>query len=228
MPRSSDPQTKAEFVLAQLRDAVTSGELGPGDWIRADQWAEKLGLSETPVREAISRLEGLGLVEIFPHRGARVKARTREHVIETYVIRRALEAAAARAAVERAADGDFARLVVKIDDLTARMAKAIERSDVALLRRINRDIHMSIYEASRMPRLVALIKGLWAVYPFDTLEGDVERPKASFAEHLLICEALRARDPAGLAAAVENHLTAAQLLLTRMPLPEETATADLP
>jgi DNA-binding GntR family transcriptional regulator len=221
MPRPPNSLTKAEFVLARLRDAVTSGELRPGDWIRADQWADKLGLSETPVREAISRLEGLGLVDILPHRGARVKARTREHVVETYIIRTALEAMAARAAVERTSDDEYARLVSKIEDLTERMAKAVEQGNVPLVRGINRDIHMSIYEASSLPRLVALIQGLWAVYPFDTLEAFTDRPKASLKEHALITEALKARDAARLAGAVEAHLAAAQSLLAGMSLPED-------
>jgi DNA-binding GntR family transcriptional regulator len=228
MARPPDPRTKAEFVLAQLRDAVTSGELRPGDWIRADQWAEKLGLSETPVREAISRLQGLGLVDIFPHRGARVKARTREHVMETYIIRRALEVAAARAAIEHASDDEHARLVAKIEGLTERMAKAVAQGNVPLVRGINRDIHMSIYEASSLPRLVALIKGLWAVYPFDTLEAATGRPKASLKEHALITEALKERNAARLAGAVERHLAAAQSLLAGMSLPEEMGSPDSP
>lgn len=216
-----DPLTKTEFAMSQLRDAITSGKLRPGDWIRADQWADRMGLSETPVREALSRLEGLGLVEIFPHRGARVTTRTREHIVETYVMRSALEGAAARAAIERTSDEQLNELIARVDDLTERMGQAVEDGDVARIREINHEIHWLLYDAAALPRLTALIKGLWAIYPFDTLDGAKDRPAAALKEHITIRDALRSRDARALQQAVEQHLAAAQMLIAEMPLPEE-------
>lgn len=214
-----DPLTKSEFAFSRLRDAVVSGELKPGDWVRAEDWADRLGLSETPVREALGRLEGLGLVKIFPHRGAQVKERTREHVIETYLIRAALEVLAARQAIERTNDEEYQELLQTAEDLTDEMVKEQSAGNVDRVRELNRELHMAIYSAAGLPRLLALIEGLWAVYPFDTLTVIPRRGDSALNEHRQILEAIRSRDADKLAKAFEEHLGSAQRLLMGAEIP---------
>jgi len=217
-----DPLTKSEFAFSTLRAAVVNGELKPGDWIRAEDWAARLGLSETPVREALGRLEGLGLVDIRPHRGAQVKSRTRDHVIETYSIRTALEVQAARLAIERTNDKEYQVLLAAIEQLTGEMASEQAAGDVEKIRELNRQIHMTIYAAAGLPRMLALIEGLWAVYPFDTLTVMQGRTERALQEHQEILEAVRARDSDRLAVAFEEHLHAAQGVLMQGEIPGVT------
>lgn len=224
-----DPLTKSEFAFSRLRDAVVSGELKPGDWVRAEDWGIRLGLSETPVREAIGRLEGLGLVEMYPHRGARVKARTRDHVIETYLIRTALEVLAARQAIERTDDAAYEQLLANVERLTGEMAREQAKGNVDGVRDLNRQVHMTVYAAAGLPRLLALIEGLWAVYPFDSLTVLPGRPESALAEHNQILEAIRTRDATRVADAFEEHLGSAQQILMQEEIPgisfDEAASA---
>src|SRR5690349_5285048 len=104
-------QTKTDYAFASLRDAIVTGRLKPGDWIRSQEWADDLQVSQIPVREALSRLQAQGLVEIHPHRGVQVMGRSLAHVSETYLIRAALESLAAKVAIESSTDEEFDALV---------------------------------------------------------------------------------------------------------------------
>src|SRR6185436_14308178 len=110
-------QTKTDSVFTALRHAIITGELGQAEHIRASVWAERLRVSQIPVREALRRLEAQGLVEILPHQGARVTPYSREHLVETYRIRAALESLAARAAVERAGEQEMGELLRQMTKL---------------------------------------------------------------------------------------------------------------
>lgn len=203
-------QTKTDYAFAALRDAIVTGRLKPGDWIRSQEWADDLQVSQIPVREALSRLQAQGLVEIHPHRGAQVMGRSLAHVSETYLIRAALESLAARVAIENATDADFPELVAEAQIHTATMAKALDDNDMAVLRQANRAMHMGLYARSKLPRLVQLIESLWVTYPFDTLNIVPGRPAQAVDEHYAILKCIRDRDAEGLAAAMATHLKNAQ------------------
>lgn len=213
-------QTKNELAFSLLRDAIVSGELSPGQWIPVEEWAERLGVSQTPVREALRRLEAQGLVEIHVHRGARVTTRTHQHLLETYHMRAALESLAARLAVERLSDEEFADLLQTVESITEEMDQAERAGDMSLVRSKNRDLHMAIYRAAGMPRLYLLIENLWATYPFDTLSLLPGRPAEAMKEHRKLLEAIRTRDPDTVAEAMGQHMKSAQRILMEVDLTE--------
>ena len=206
-------QTKVYEVFLALRAAIVEGRLAPGDRIRAGAWADLFGTSHIPVREALQRLEAEGLVVIEPHRGARVIAPTPEDVVETYLMRTALESLAAKVALERLTDDNFNVLLRELEGLTEKMAGAGASGDVPLLRQSHRRLHMTLYRAGGLPRLAALIESLWAVYPFRSLNPAPQRIERGLRDHQRLLEALRTRDATAVSKEIEEHLRSTQQAL---------------
>jgi DNA-binding GntR family transcriptional regulator len=100
----------ADQVKDRLLDGILSGHYPPDTRIVETQVARELGTSQAPVREALRGLEALGVVEITPFRGARVRRPTRDEILEAYVVRSTLESLAAHIAVPRLTDDDLAEL----------------------------------------------------------------------------------------------------------------------
>src|SRR3982075_1512968 len=119
MPRLRQPpaegrirhRTMAEFALEQLREAIILGELPAGTPLRLEDLARQLGMSISPIREAVRQLEALGLAEHVPHHGAKVMPLDVEELRELFAVRLALEGMAVRRAAElfQATDADATR-----------------------------------------------------------------------------------------------------------------------
>ena len=220
-------RTKTDSVFQALKAAIISGQLQPGDWIRNSDWAERLGVSPIPVREALRRLEAQGLVEIGAHKGARVTAQTEAHIEETYLIRMALESLAARLALEDIPDAAYKKLVKEVETRTATLEKQIAARSTIGAVRANYDIHMALYRASGRPRLVSMIENLWATYPFGAPSWPDERWEAMLSEHASFLETLRRRDPDLMARFTEEHIRKARKLNVRLtPRVEALAAGD--
>ena len=101
------PSSVREAAYGHLRDSILRGSLLPGTRISEPNLAEQLGISRTPVREALQRLSQEGLVELTPAKGARVRVLSAEEVREVYEARAMLEGEAARLAAERASEGEM-------------------------------------------------------------------------------------------------------------------------
>src|ERR671921_2139004 len=101
-------RTMAEYALEQLREAIILGELEPGTPLRLDELARSLGMSISPIREAVRQLEALGLAKHVPHQGARVLDFDIEELRDLFAVRLALESLAVRRAAERFTDADAA------------------------------------------------------------------------------------------------------------------------
>ena len=102
--------TKAEEIALVLEDAILAGELRPGYLLRQEQLSEQFGVSRTPIREALRQLGALGLVSFAGRRGVQVKPLVRDELLETFVVRAALEGFAAELARERLTAADLRRL----------------------------------------------------------------------------------------------------------------------
>ena len=109
----------ADQVKERLLDGILSGRYAPDSRIIETQVARELGTSQAPVREALRGLEGLGLVEITPFRGARVRRPSRREILEAYAVRSSLETLAARLAVPRLTDTDLAILAAHLEAMRA-------------------------------------------------------------------------------------------------------------
>ena len=148
--------TSSLRVSEELREAILSGEFGPGQRLRTASLAKRFGSSRTPVREALVQLEGEGLVDIEPRRGALVRPFASADLIDLYEVRVLLEpAAAARAALRINAD-QLERLqavVARSDARGGRDAAAID-DQIAW----NEEFHAIVIEAASSPRLSAALR----------------------------------------------------------------------
>ncbi|MEU6934143.1 GntR family transcriptional regulator [Streptomyces sp. NPDC046385] len=151
------PPTAQQFVLAELRRAITSGELRPGGAIRQETLAARLDVSRVPLREALKALEAEGLVVHHVHRGYFVAELSLEDLEEIYRIRRLLETEAVRTAAHRMPEGTLDAL----EDIQREVERAADAGDVTAMAQANRSFHFTLIEASGMPRLVRLIGTLW-------------------------------------------------------------------
>jgi DNA-binding GntR family transcriptional regulator len=211
-------RTMAETAAEQLHQAIISGDVPAGAHLRLVDLAEKLGMSPMPVREALRRLESLGLVEVHPHRGAFVREVSRADFQDTMDIRIMLE----RAAVERAAESFTTEAAEKARDWLDRYVALAESGLVVEAREAHTELHFTLYRASGSYWLVHSIEAVWrnseryrfAVTPH---HGD----PALHREHDPILEACIAQDPARAGEALVEHLTrASERMLANIPARE--------
>ncbi|MEV0049492.1 GntR family transcriptional regulator [Saccharopolyspora shandongensis] len=151
------PPTTQEFVLGELRNAIVSGELAPGQPIRQDTIAQRLGVSRVPLREALKTLEAEGQVIYQPHRGYSVAELSLSDLLEVYRMRELLESEAAAVATERLTDADLAR----ITDAQGDVEKAADSGDLVAMIAANRRFHFALLEPAGMPRLLRVVRTLW-------------------------------------------------------------------
>ena len=195
-------QTKAAYAAQRLREAFASGHYSPGDRLRIGKVAEELGLSLTPVREALFELASEGLVDLEPHRGARVADVKVDDLHEVYMIRELLEGQAARLAADRISSEELDALV----DCHHRFVAAVEQGATDVLRRLSDEFHMGVFTAARSPILQRLIVSVESSGPGDTFEVLSGRPERTVEDHAEILAALRARDADAAGAATAAHV----------------------
>jgi DNA-binding GntR family transcriptional regulator len=147
----------AEAALERLREAIILGELTPGTPLRLEDLARTLGMSISPIREAVRQLEALGLAEHVPHHGAKVMALDVEELRQLFSIRLALEGMAVRRAAElfTPADAESARANLEEYD------EARKRDDIRSAVRAHGAFHFALYSAARSPWLLRLIRPAW-------------------------------------------------------------------
>jgi len=151
------PPTAQEAVLAELRRAIGTGELRPGEQVRQDSLAERFGVSRVPLREALKILEGEGQVVYLPHRGYFVAELDVTDLLEVYRIRDLLESEAVRVAVPRLTQIDLDAIQAAAADVDA----AGRRADVVAMTEANRRFHFLLIDAADLPRLARLARILW-------------------------------------------------------------------
>jgi len=201
--------SRAEFAYRQLLEAIRKQTLRPGDRIREDELSKMLGISRTPLRQALHQLQTRGLLEHAPSGGLVVPELSRQQVIDLYAMREILEGAAARLAALHAGPADIASM--------RGILKAFEAAapDPRELARVSRLFHASLYEAAHNSYLsqtlvnfndtLALLKGTafmvkdrWKIELADDRQivDAIERRDADTAEEVTrrnIREALEAR-----------------------------------
>ena len=198
-------RTMAEAALAELREAIVLGEIVPGTPLRLEDLAASLGMSISPIREAVRQLEALGLAEHIPHHGAKVTALDVAELKDLFQVRLVLETMAVRRAAERFGDEDRARA----SELLEECVDARGRGDVRRAMRAHTDFHFALYEAAGSPWLVRLIRPAWEScerYRAALLaqHGSLQDRHAAIDAALL--EACSAHDPELAAAKLSEHL----------------------
>ncbi len=185
-------KTKNLLVYEKLRQEIIKGTLKPGQKLVMASLAKKFGTSETPIREAIRRLESDGYLTFTPHSGAIVTEINRQELSEIYLIRISLEALATRLAVNFISYDDLIWLKKK----NGEMKIAVENGRYEQLARLNKAFHLRIYKAAPFPRLYKMIADLWDAFErWPSIFTYVpERALAAIEEHEQIIEALETLD----------------------------------
>jgi DNA-binding GntR family transcriptional regulator len=194
--------TAHEFVRETLREGILNGTLPGGTRLVQADLAEELQVSTTPVREALRDLASEGLIELDAHRGGTVHQISNEELQEIYDLRMILEVLAMRRAAERITPQqlDRARAVL------GAMSAAPEASSWVML---NRDFHLTLYEAAESPRLLAILRTLLdtsVMYVSAALELASNVREQANRDHEVILERLSAHDVDGAVQAIEEHL----------------------
>lgn len=182
-----------ELVLDAIREAVISGALKPRERLMEIQLAEELGVSRTPIREALRKLELEGFIVMVPRKGAYVADFSFKDIADVYEIRAALEGLAAGLAAERITDEELENM----ERLLAEKAEAIVQRDMDKLVEVDTKFHEIIYQASRNKRLWAIISNLREQIQRcrTTSLAFPGRMQKSLEEHRNIVEAIQSRDP---------------------------------
>lgn len=194
----------SEIVYAKLRRALMRAELKPHERLKVRDLAQKMGTSETPVREALFQLAHEGAIEIRPRYYIRVRRLTLAEYTEVRDIRLQLEPLAAERALPHIDDAAIDALAATHDALVAAEA----RGDWQTALQTNFDFHFGLYTRSGMPTLTEVLEGLWIrIGPLlSELYPDAHPTYSERHQHLNVLDALRARDAYALREAIRMDL----------------------
>lgn len=195
--------TKAEAAYQELRNRILSGGLAPGVVLEQETLASVLGLSTTPLREALRRLESEELVTVQAHRRVRVAPLSIDELEELYAVRLELDPLAAELAAKMATDEQIAA----VEEIVKQRSE-----DPAERLRINRDLHRSIYVSSGNEVLIRILDSLHdrsGRYRM-ILVGSEQSVAEAESEHHEIVDAFRRRDGRRLRRLSRAHLLAAK------------------
>lgn len=203
-PKASLPSSSSAAYDSLLR-AIENGAFPPGARLREAELAQRFGISRTPIRDVLKRLEHQGLVVHEPHHGAVVAKLEYAQVIELYQMREVLEGAAARLAATHATEPEIALL----EEMVARDAGLVD--DPRQLAENNKAFHNQIRNAARNRYLVTMLETLRLSLALlgDTTLALPDRGAASVAEHRAIVVRIAAHDPDGAETEARAHIRAA-------------------
>jgi DNA-binding GntR family transcriptional regulator len=207
--------TGGETVYVTLRARILSGELSANTMLREQALAAELGVSRTPVREALRRLNEAGLVTFIPNRGATVAEWTMEQVRETYFVRAGLESRAAGLAATRITAEELGTLAALIDAMEP-LVNAVDDDGIAELGRLNAQFHRTVVAASRTPQLMMLTSNVSRVPLMAAAfrrQGAQYRSRSNH-QHRDILTALRTGDAIWAEVAMRSHILGARNAVT--------------
>ncbi len=187
-----------EEIFDVLHEKIIAGKVQPGDWLRQEEIATQLGVSMTPVREALDLLVSVGLAERVPYRGVRVPQPNADEIIEAYAMRLLLEAAGARAA---ALKRDQAQ-VDELKRILSRMKGLLSLNDMSALRQLSRQFHRSVVAISKnstLDRLYEMVMNSfpdWMLYEYLFRHSNLLDDSLSdeYREHMALVEAIETGD----------------------------------
>ncbi len=205
--------TKTELALQALRDRIRSGELEPGQRLRVEELTRELGMSPTPIREALRLLQADRLVDYRAHQGIVVAELSPDVTEEVYRLRALLEPLAMELAVPRLTDEQLE----KLERLHEQHAATVASGRGASISERNWAWHWAMYDNSGSPLLNDFIRRLWDGFPWRTMWTLPGRVELSMREHNAIMDAVRDRDAALAARRVREHVQSSQkTLLARL------------
>lgn len=196
---------RGQEAYARVREAIRDGTLPPGVRLTETDLAARFGVSRTPIRQAIAKLEAEGLLTHEPRRGLSVTRPDHGQMVELYVMREILEGAAARLAAQHASETEIAAM----EELVA--GEPAIFADAPKLAAVNQRLHGLLYLAAHNRYLLRSLEQLSATMALlPSLLTIGGRAEQAHAEHLVLLAALRARDGGAAEEAAKLHSRAAQ------------------
>lgn len=193
-----------DVVFNTLRNAILKGELAPGERLMEMHLAEQLGVSRTPIREAIRKLELEGLVVMTPRKGAVVASITEEDLRDVLEVRKVLEQLAVELACVNITEEEMAKLKGAMEEFR----KAIHVNDAVDIASKDEKFHDIIYRATRNNRLIQILNNLREQmyrYRFEYVKDEKVRNDL-IEEHIKIISALENKDIEDGKAAIKQHI----------------------
>jgi DNA-binding GntR family transcriptional regulator len=188
-----------EEIYDALHRQIIAGKYAPGDWLRQEEIASQMGVSMTPVREALDLLVAKGIAERVPYRGVRVREMSEKDVVEAYGMRLFLEVMIAKEAALNITPEQIKNLAAIMDE----MDRHVELSEMPQERQLSREFHSAIADASGNNLLIQLYSIVSNAFPdwllYEALYRKPELVSGSVAqthdEHSAILEAFKKHDP---------------------------------
>jgi len=222
----------SQRAYRHIRKKLIDGSVAPGARLSYGTIGKEIGVSATPVREAVGQLASDGFVELVPQLGAVVRELSREEAVELYELREALEPWAAARAAERIGDrllGDLEKNLAASADLAGRVhrsgRKTAPRSVARRFHSLDLAFHMTLIEAARNRRMLKVVGDshiLTRIFQADRHEFRREILDATRSEHEAVADAIRAHDPDAAHEAMRRHIRNS-LDLTLSEADDETA-----
>ena len=202
-----------DVVFNTLRQAILRGELEPGERLMEIQLAERLGVSRTPIREAIRKLELEGLVLMIPRKGAEVARISEKSLRDVLEVRRSMEELAIELACQRMTEEQ----VDELEQAKKAFADAVACNDMMLMAETDEDYHEIIYKGTCNSRLVQIINNLREQMYRYRLEyiKDADKRPILLIEHDNIFRAVRARHVSEAKAAMREHIDNQEITVSR-------------
>ena len=189
-----------EQVASYLRKAILRREIPEGSVLTLEETARHMGVSATPVREALQLLASQGLVKLRPNKGALVLGMDEKSIRDHFAVRKILEGEAAALAARPGSD------LTEVERVYAGMEKCLEEHRYGDYKHYNESFHMALWEAADNPKLTQILASLWNGLSLGFLVTETDYAKISFFEHEQLMEALRAHDPDRARKLMDEHM----------------------
>lgn len=202
-----------DVVFNTLRQAILKGELAPGERLMEIQLADRLGVSRTPIREAIRKLELEGLVLMIPRKGAEVAKISEKSLRDVLEVRRSLEELAIELACQRMSEDEVAQL----EEAQVRFRKAVESGDAMPIAETDEHYHDIIYFGTGNVRLVQILNNLREQMYRYRLEyiKDADKRQILLLEHENILKAIKKRHVAEAKEAMREHIDNQEITVSK-------------
>ncbi|ETT23559.1 GntR family transcriptional regulator [Rhodococcus aetherivorans] len=199
-PMRRRPQL-SDDVAVHVRNLIMSGSARPGDFIRLDETAAELGVSVTPVREALLTLRGEGLVELVPHRGYVVAPLSRHDINDLFW----LQGRIAEELVVRATRTVTPQDIVELTELNTRLADAVESCDGARIEDLEFAFHRAVNRLADARKLAWFLLNATRYTPVTFYSSDPDWGTTAVQTHARLIDALSRRDAAVAGAVTSEH-----------------------
>ena len=213
-------------VFDLLYARIIAGQYTPGEWLRQEELASQLGVSQTPVREALDLLVSAGPAERVPYRGVRIRVLSQTEILDAYILRLQLESLTVRLAALNITASQAEALQAVVEDTRP----LVTLQDMPRLRQLNKRLHSLIAEYSGNPLLARLYEMAsnifpdWMLYEYLYRHPEMLQPSLEneFQEHLAIARAVAAHDAQTAANCVVEHIrNLGSDLVRSLGLPQE-------